>query len=70
MIPHESLDLGVTFLFYLTTHRATPEFPEIRNAYHSVLVSLLLSVDMFLSLCAFAGRQLGVSGLSPGATLM
>ena len=37
----------------LTTHTATPELPEIRNAYHSVLVFLLLSVDMFLSLCGF-----------------
>ena len=40
-------------MFYLTTHTATPELPEIRNAYHSVLVSLLLSVDVDFSLCVF-----------------
>ena len=34
-------------IFYLTTHTAAPELPEIRNAYHSVWVSLLLSVDVF-----------------------
>ena len=45
------LQLAVTF--YLTTHKATPELHEIRNAYHSVLVFLLLSVDIFLSLCVF-----------------
>ena len=54
-------------LFYLTTHTATPELPEIRNAYHSVLVFLLLSVDMFLSLCGFI--ECGICGLHVGYKL-
>ena len=53
--------------FYLTTHTATPELPEIRNAYHSVLVFLLLSVDMFLSLCGFI--ECGICGLHVGYKL-
>ena len=49
--------VGEIITFYLTTHKATPELPEIRNAYHSVLVSLLLSVDMFFLCVCFIGCE-------------
>ena len=59
--------MRTTTAFYLTTHTATPELPEIRNAYHPVLVFLLLSVDMFLSLCGFI--ECGICGLHVGYKL-
>ena len=36
----------------ISLHTSNPELPEIRNAYHSVLVSLLPSADVvFLCVC-------------------